>query len=116
MFKTSIFSIAIIGALFSSFASCAGGVKAFPMNLKDVDVGVPTPIYVENTSDEPTFITVTASNENIVVYPPLIEDLGPGSKEAIQVAFISADFVGKDNYVLVKVGDGGSFKIGVRGK
>lgn len=114
MFKNLLLSTAILAATLSS-AAMAGGIRAYPMNLSNVGVGVPSVIYVENTSDKATYVTSYSDNDNLMVYPPVIEKLGPGEKQAINVAFMAAPDESGKNYVIVKIGDGYNFKIGVKG-
>jgi len=117
MLKNLFSKTLLCAALLSSVdAMAAASVKVYPMNLKNVGVGVPKTIYVENVSDEPTFITALSGQDNIIVYPPVIETLAPGQKEPISVAFIAPSADEDKQYVLVKIGEGSSFRIGVQGQ
>ena len=98
-----------------SNSAMSGGIRAYPMNLSNVGVGVPSVIYVENTSDKTTFVTSYSNNDNVMVYPPVIENLGPGEKQTINVAFMAEPDESGKNYVIIKIGDGYNFKIGVKG-
>ena len=114
MFKNFVIPFALCASFFTSSAD-AGGIRAYPMNLSNVAVGVPSLIYVENNSDDTTFVTSYAESDNVMVYPPVIEQLAPGEKQAINVAFLAPPESSQSDYVIVKIGDGYNFKIGVRG-
>lgn len=114
MFQKCVLSAALIATLLSNSAF-AGGIRAYPMNLSNVAVGVPSLIYVENNSDETTFVTSYADSDNVIVYPPVIERLAPGEKQAINVAFLAPPDVSQSDYVIVKIGEGYNFKIGLSG-
>ncbi|WP_394222537.1 hypothetical protein [Alteromonas gracilis] len=114
MFRKLLLTTAILTAMLSNSA-ISGGIRAYPMNLSNVGVGIPSVIYVENTSDKATFVTSYSDNDNVMVYPPVIEKLGPGEKQAINVAFMAEPNESDKNYVIVKIGDGYNFKIGVIG-
>lgn len=104
-------------SIVTSFGSFAGGIKAYPMNLKGVQVGVPSIIHIENTGDKANTLTAMSGNDNIIVYPPVIENIEPTQKSSFYVAFAASDMVAEDdatNYVVIRIADGGSFRILVK--
>ena len=108
----------IAGFVATSAFAISGGVKVYPMNLSGVGVGVPKKILLENNSDTTTFISTSSENDTIIIFPPLIEELKPGEKAELQVAFISQPTDGSQNKdkAYIRIGDNQRFTIGVKGQ